>query len=67
MDKEEYLKFCKDRALRYLEQGDVFIAAMSLVSDISKHQDTRDSYPEVGTHLTILTPGLLREFIEGLK
>lgn len=38
--REEHLKWCKDRALRYLEDGDLTNAVASMGSDLSKHSET---------------------------
>jgi Tfp pilus assembly protein PilF len=39
----EHIAFCKQRALEYVQQGDLSQAFASLVSDLGKHPKTRDS------------------------
>lgn len=44
MTREEHLKWCKDRALEYLEPGQYFNiddAMASMASDLGKHEETR--------------------------
>jgi hypothetical protein len=38
-DREEHLKWCKERALEYLDCGDVANAIASMSSDLRKHED----------------------------
>lgn len=40
MDRAEHLQWCKDRALAYLNTGDVQQAFSSMASDLAKHPDT---------------------------
>lgn len=40
MTREEHLKWCKDRALEYINQGDVANAIASMSSDLNKHPET---------------------------
>lgn len=70
--RAEHLKWCKDRALEYADNGDQAGAVGSLRSDLGKHPDTRGlcgvvdelmSPLLVAGHLS--TPGELRRFIEG--
>ncbi len=70
-DRQEHLKFCKERALEYLDKGDVVHAITSMLSDLSKHAETRD----IGEKLSQL--GMMyamnkdrraaRRFIEGFN
>ncbi len=39
--REEHLQWCKDRALEYLDKGDMTNAVTSMLSDLSKHEETR--------------------------
>jgi hypothetical protein len=41
MTREEHLEWCKARAREYLDQGDVINAIASMLSDLSKHDETR--------------------------
>lgn len=39
--REEHLAWCKQRALTYLDKGDVKEAVTSMMSDLDKHPETR--------------------------
>lgn len=41
MDRHEHVKWCKDRAIEYLDKGDTKNAVASFVSDMNKHDETR--------------------------
>lgn len=43
LTRAEYLQWCKDRALEYLNQGDLLNAVASMSSDMSKHPETQTS------------------------
>lgn len=43
MTREEHLKWCKDRAMEYVRSGDLSAAVSSMLSDLRKHPETRDS------------------------
>jgi hypothetical protein len=70
--RAEHLKWAKDRALEYADQGDVAQAMASLGSDLNKHPETKD---HSGMELMMLlamsgrldAPGELRKFIEGFQ
>lgn len=40
MTKEEHLKWCEERALRYLDSGQTGQALASFASDLTKHPET---------------------------
>ncbi len=40
MDRNEHLQWCKDRALEYLDNGDITNAFTSFASDMGKHPNT---------------------------
>lgn len=40
--RAKHLAFCKARALRYVELGDLNNALASMASDLQKHEGTRD-------------------------
>ncbi len=42
MTREEHLQWCKDRALEYVEEGDLTQAFTSFQSDMRKHKETED-------------------------
>ena len=41
MTRDEHLEWCKTRAQDYLNVGDVANAVTSMLSDLSKHPDTK--------------------------
>lgn len=41
MTREEHLAWCKARALEYIERGDVRNGITSMMSDLSKHPETK--------------------------
>lgn len=41
MDRAEHLQWCKDRALAYVERGDLVNAVASMMSDLDKHEETK--------------------------
>ena len=41
MTREQHLEWCKKRALKYLDQGDVRNAIYSMMSDMQKHEETK--------------------------
>jgi hypothetical protein len=41
MDRAEHLAWCKQRALEYVDAGDIPNAVASMCSDLSKHPETR--------------------------
>ena len=71
MTRAEHLQWTKDRALHYVEAGDLSNAYTSLFSDLRKH-------PELENHLAIqlgmmeliggnLTAHQARQFIKGVN
>lgn len=72
MTREEHLQWCKDRALEYVEQDDLQNAFGSMVSDLQKHDGTRD---HIGVQLGMaeMMMGLLstseqmKKFINGFN
>src|SRR5262249_1375543 len=38
--REEHLQWCKDRALEYLDEGNLASAIASMTSDLTKHPET---------------------------
>ena len=41
MTRDEHLAWCRERALEYLDTGDLTRAFTSMVSDVTKHGDCR--------------------------
>lgn len=70
--RAEHLAWCKQRALSYVDRGDVHNAFASMVSDLTKHPDTAD---HVGIQLglmeqlagTMTTTEHYRRWIEGFN
>lgn len=60
MNRQEHLDRCKQRALQYIDSGDISGALASMISDLGKHDDTRDS-----VDLCVL--GMLETTSEGMK
>lgn len=70
--RAEHLAWCKARALKYLDAGNIQDAVVSMLSDIQKHSETA---PPMGSPLNML--GLMaamnndhpaaRRFIEGFN
>lgn len=72
MTREEHLKWAKDRALAYVDQGDLDDAYASMVSDMSKHPETENHAAiqlgmmlMVNEHLS--SPNEMRDFINGFN
>lgn len=70
--RAEHLQWCKDRALAYIDAGDVQNAFMSFASDVTKHPGTvgiRDTISFLGMPLLMAgllnTPEKMREHILG--
>lgn len=43
MTREEHMRWCKDRAMDYVNRGDLVNAVASMMSDLSKHEETATS------------------------
>lgn len=72
MTRDEHLAWCKQRALEYVDRGEVTDAWGSMASDLGKHPETRNhaAIPLgmmmlVGGHLS--TAHVMRRFIEGFN
>jgi len=72
MTREEHLNWCKDRALKYVDMGDLNQAWASMTSDLNKHPETiNHSSIELGFvmilagHLSL--PDEMRKFILGFN
>lgn len=68
--REEHLKFCKRRALEYVDSGDLNGAFSSMASDLGKHSETANHIGiELGMRLLMIgdlnTSDKMRRFIEG--
>ncbi len=74
MTRAEHLQWCKDRALAYVEAGDLDQAFASMASDLGKHPETdgaRRLVGELGMPLLISghlnTPQEKKKFIVGFN
>jgi len=72
MTRNEHLEWCKERALEYVDTGDLENAWGSMCSDLTKHPETvNHSAIELGTMLmmngNLDTEPEMREFIEGFN
>ena len=72
MTRDEHLDWCKRRALAYVDAGDLRQAFASIISDLSKHPETKDHrMAEIG--MSMLLAGHLesreqmRNFITGFR
>lgn len=68
--RAEHLAWCKQRALAYVDRGDVNNAFASLMSDLQKHPETEGhAAGELGMMLTLAgmldTAKDMRDFING--
>lgn len=43
MNRQEHMKWCKQRAMDYVETGDFNSAVASMLSDLGKHEETKAS------------------------
>lgn len=71
-DRAEHLAWCKQRALEYLDAGDLQNAVASMGSDLSKHPETagRHNSPLLMLamqHLIDRDEGAIRRWIEGFN
>ena len=70
--RAEHLAWCKQRALEYVDAGDLSQAMTSMVSDLNAHPETlRHSAMELGMMMImggqLGTPAEMRRFIEGFN
>ena len=72
MNRAEHLQWAKDRALQYVESGDLEGAYASMASDLGKHPETAN-HVAIGLGVRLLIAGHLstrekmREFINGFN
>jgi hypothetical protein len=72
MTREEHLQWAKNRALEYVERGDLNEAFASMLSDLGKHQEL---VPHSGKRLMVMLKAgghlnsarEMREFINGFN
>lgn len=72
MTRDEHLALCKKRALEYLDRGDMNNAVTSMLSDLTKHSDTKrigETMAGYGIFLLLQKRDSreIRKFIEGFN
>ena len=72
MTRSEHLEWCKKRALKYINIGDVGQAWISMVSDLGKHPETAGHTAlSLGTMMLMAghlsAPDKMRKFILGFN
>lgn len=76
--RAEHLAWCKQRALEYLDTGDLNNAFASFISDMNKHAETREHMNNPGVVMLRdqvframttgrITPDQMRRFINGFS
>lgn len=72
MTRQEHLDWCKQRAIEYVDQGDIQNAYASMASDRGKHPET-EGHAAIQLGMMMLMAGQLsspqemRRFIEGFN
>lgn len=72
MTRAEHLAWCKERALEYVDAGDLTNAYASMTSDLTKHPET-EKHGAIQLGMMMLmsghlgTPQKMREFINGFN
>ena len=72
MSRSEHLEWCKKRALEYVDKGDNVQAYASFMSDMRKHEETKD-HSALDLFTQMIFGGMLstsmetRKFIEGFN
>lgn len=72
MTREEHLQWAKQRAIEYVERGELTNALASMGSDLNKHEGTRGHLAiKLGMQLMMSgnldTPEAMRRFILGVN
>ena len=69
MDRKEHLAWCKQRALEYVEAGDATNAVASMLSDMSKHPETKldPMFGMMGLMEAQRGPESVRRWVEGFN
>lgn len=68
--RQEHMKWCKERALEYCDNGDGAQAIASMLSDLRKHPETAPSAGLGATLMLTVNRGdmaSVRRFIEGFN
>jgi len=72
MTRQEYLEWCKGRALEYANVGELQNALVSISSDLNQHEET-ENHPGIALGLDLFmagelsTPEQMRKFILGFQ
>jgi len=72
LTRAEHLQWAKDRALEYVEAGDLTSACASILSDLGKHPQIDPSTAQTVWAIEAMTGGLstaekVRHFINGIN
>jgi len=69
MTRSDHLQWCKQRAMEYVEQGDMDNALASMTSDLGKHPETRSSvqFCVMLGHMETESKERMKRFIEGFN
>lgn len=54
MNREEHMQWCKQRAMAYVEVGDLNSAVASMLSDLTKHPETEAVGKGIGAQLGLM-------------
>ena len=66
MNRNEHLQWCKNRALEYVEAGELTEAFTSMISDLRKHPETVN-HPGINLGMTLLFAEKLNDYTEMKK
>ncbi len=72
MNRSEHMQWSKDRALEFVDEGDLNQAFASMMSDLGKHDETHD-HAAIPMGMMLKMGGMLntqpemRKFIEGFN
>lgn len=72
LTRAQHLQWCKNRALEYVDRGDLDQAFTSMVSDLGKHDETKEHGAiKLGMMMVVAgqleTADEMRKFIEGFN
>jgi hypothetical protein len=72
MKREDYLEWCKKRALKHIDAGDLAGAYTSMAYDLRKHPETENHVGIKDGMMLLITGNLstadeMRKFIEGFN
>ena len=70
--REEHMNWCKTRALEYVEKGDLTNGITSMLSDLGKHDETREHGAIQLTMMLLMSGNLdtaekMKKHIEGFN